>query len=90
MYSMPYYIYASTTNFLVLEPTALTYTCIYQKNDAVTRIYMVLEIFLIEQVIRVLRRFFWGSTEHEWTLALTPITTGYVTERAMGRKIAHL
>ena len=25
MYSMPYYTYGSTANFLVLEPTALTY-----------------------------------------------------------------
>ena len=42
MYSMPYYTYGSTANFLVLEPTALIY--IYQKNGAVTRIYVMLEI----------------------------------------------
>ena len=43
MYSVPYYTYGSTANFLVLEPTALIYYYIYQKNDAVTRIYVVLE-----------------------------------------------
>ena len=42
MYSMPYYTYGSTPNFLFLGPTALIY--IYQKNGAVTRIYVVLEI----------------------------------------------
>ena len=36
-----YYTYGSTPNFLFLGPTALIY--IYQKNGAVTRIYMVLE-----------------------------------------------
>ena len=41
MYSMPYYTYGSTVNFLFLECTALIY--IYQKNGAVTRIYVVLE-----------------------------------------------
>ena len=32
MYSMPYYTYGSTANFLFLEPTALIYIYIYQKN----------------------------------------------------------
>ena len=41
MYSMPYYTYGSTANFLVLESTALIY--IYQKNGAVMTIYVVLE-----------------------------------------------
>ena len=34
MYSMPYYTYGSTANFLFLGPTAFRY--IYQKNGAVT------------------------------------------------------
>ena len=42
MYSMPYYTYGSTANFLVLGPTALIYIYIYQKNGAVTRINVVL------------------------------------------------
>ena len=48
MYSMPYYTYGSTANF-VLEPTVLIiiYIYIYIKNGAVTRINMV----LVEQVI---------------------------------------
>ena len=44
MYSMPYYTYGSTANFLFLGPTALIYIYIYQKNGAVTRINVVLEI----------------------------------------------
>ena len=47
MYSMPYYTYGSTANFLCLEPTALQY--IYQKNDAVTRIHMVLDILKLNE-----------------------------------------
>ena len=47
MYSMPYYTYGSTANFLFLGPTALRY--IYQKNGAVTRIYMVLEILKLNK-----------------------------------------
>ena len=47
MYSMPYYTYGSTANFLFLEPTVLTY--IYQKNGAVTRIYVVLEILKLNK-----------------------------------------
>ena len=43
MYSMPYYTYGSTANFVFLEPTALIY--IYQKNGTVTWINVVLEIF---------------------------------------------
>ena len=31
MYSMPYYTYGSTANFLFLEPTVLIY--VYQKNE---------------------------------------------------------
>ena len=46
MYSMPYYAYGSTANIFVLEPTVLIY--VYQKDGAVTRIYMVLKMFLIE------------------------------------------
>ena len=38
MYSMPYYTYDSTANFLFLDPTALI--CIDQKNGAVMRIYV--------------------------------------------------
>ena len=41
MYSMPYYTYGSTANFVFLETIALVY--IYQKNSAVMRIYMVFE-----------------------------------------------
>ena len=41
MYSMPYYTYGSTANFLFLGPTVLLY--INQKNGAVMRIYVVLE-----------------------------------------------
>ena len=44
MYSMPYYTYAWTANLLFLGPTALIYIYIYQKNGAVTRIYVMLEI----------------------------------------------
>ena len=47
MYSVPYYTYCSTANFLFLEPTALTY--IYQKNGAVTRIYVVLETIKLNE-----------------------------------------
>ena len=45
MYSMPYYTYGSTANFLFLGPTVLIRVYIYQKNGAATRIYKVLEIF---------------------------------------------
>ena len=34
MYSMPYYTYGSTANFLLLGPTALIYIYIYIKNGA--------------------------------------------------------
>ena len=48
MYSMLYCTYGGTANFLVLEPTALIYIYIYmyiyQKNGAVTRINVVLEM----------------------------------------------
>ena len=47
MYSMPYYTYGSTANFLFLEPTTLIY--IYQKNGAVTRIYVVLEVLKLNE-----------------------------------------
>ena len=47
MYSMPYYTYGSTANFLVLGPTTLIY--IYQKNGVVTRIYVVLEILKLKE-----------------------------------------
>ena len=47
MYSMPYYTYGSTANFLFLVPTALIY--IYQKNGNVTRIYVVLEILKLNE-----------------------------------------
>ena len=47
MYSMPYYTYGSTANVLVLEPIALIY--IYQKNGAVTRINVVLEILKLNE-----------------------------------------
>ena len=33
MYSMPYYTYCSTANFLVLEPTALIYISKEQRCD---------------------------------------------------------
>ena len=53
MYSMPYYTYGSTANFLFLGPTALIYIYIniyiYQKNGAVTRIYVVLEILKLNE-----------------------------------------
>ena len=48
MYSVPYYTYGSTANFLVLEPTTLI-RIIYQKNGAVTRIYMVLEMLKLNK-----------------------------------------
>ena len=41
MYSMPYYTYGSTANFLFLGPTALIYII---KNGTVTRSNVVLEI----------------------------------------------
>ena len=47
MYSMPYYTYGSTANFLFLGHTALIY--IYQKNSTVTRINMVLEILKLNK-----------------------------------------
>ena len=47
MHSMPYYTYGSTANLLVLGPTALIY--IYQKNGAVTRIYMLLEMLTFNE-----------------------------------------
>ena len=44
---LPYYTYGSTANFLFLGPTALIYT--YQKNGAVTRMYVVLEILKLNE-----------------------------------------
>ena len=49
MYSMPYYTYGSTANFLFLKSTALVYTYIYQKNGTVTRINVVLEILKLNK-----------------------------------------
>ena len=49
MYSMPYYTYGSTADFLVLGPTALIYNYIYQKNGAVTRINVVLKILRLNE-----------------------------------------
>ena len=46
MYSMPYYTYGSTANFLVLEPAALIYI---SKEHAVMKIYMVLEILKLNE-----------------------------------------
>ena len=48
MYSMQYYTYGNTANFLFLEPTVLIY--IYQKNGAVTRINSLRNL-KIERVI---------------------------------------
>ena len=43
MYSMSYYTYGSTADFLVLGPTALIVIYIYQNNGAVTKIERVIE-----------------------------------------------
>ena len=50
MYSMPYYTYGSAANFLFLEPTVRVY--IHQKNSAVTKMCVVLEIFKLKRIIR--------------------------------------
>ena len=47
MYSIPYRTYGSTANILILEPTVLIY--VYQKNSAVTRIYLVLEVLILNE-----------------------------------------
>ena len=47
MYSVPYYTYGSTANFLFLEPTVFIY--LYQKNGAVMSINIVLEILKLNE-----------------------------------------
>ena len=50
MYSMPYYTYGSTANFLFSGPTVLIYK-LYQKIGAVTRINVVLEIKKLNELL---------------------------------------
>ena len=53
MYSMPYYTYGSTANFLFLGPTALIYIYIYiSKEQRCNEDQCGVGNFLIEQVIR--------------------------------------
>ena len=49
MYSMPYYTYGSTANFLFLGPTALVYISKEQRCNEDLR---GVENFIIEQIIR--------------------------------------
>ena len=49
MYSMSYYTYGSTANFLFLEPTALIY--ISKEWRCNERIYVVLEVLKLNELL---------------------------------------
>ena len=69
MHSMPYYTYGSPANLFFLGPIVFIYICIYQKNDTVTRIYVVLEILKLNKYLKlIVMAIFLRSTEREWTL----------------------
>ena len=46
MYSMPYYTYGSTAKLFILRAYS---AYIYQRNGVVTRIYMVLKMFKLDE-----------------------------------------